>query len=86
MLIPMPTPPSSDSPSAAGESKFIMLGTLRGAGEEKAARCFCGVFVEGVGVVILGGSGRVVVMGRYVGELELVRFRISITVVVSLNW
>jgi hypothetical protein len=42
-----------------------MLGTLRGAGEEKAARCFCGVFVEGVGVVILGGGGRVVVvMGR----------------------
>ena len=63
-----------------------MLGTLRGAGEEKAARCFCGVFVEGVGVVILGGGGRVVVvMGRYVGELELVRLRISI-VVVSLNW
>lgn len=30
-----------------------MGGTLRGAGEESAARCFCGVLVEGVGVAMV---------------------------------
>lgn len=29
-----------------------MGGTLRGAGEESAARCFWGVLVEGVGVAM----------------------------------
>jgi len=29
------------------------MGTLRGSGEEKAAGCFCGVLVDGVGVVIV---------------------------------
>ena len=58
MLMPMPTPPSARSPRAAGESKFIIPGTLRGAGDENAGRCFCGVFVEGVGVAMPSVSYR----------------------------
>lgn len=30
-----------------------VCGTLRGAGDEKAGRCLCGVLVEGVGVAMV---------------------------------
>lgn len=36
-----------------------VCGVLRGAGEEKAGRCFCAV-EEGVGVAIVGAGSRVV--------------------------
>jgi hypothetical protein len=34
-----------------------VCGTLRGAGDEKAGRCFEGVLVEGVGVAMVAGDG-----------------------------
>jgi hypothetical protein len=37
-----------------------VCGVLRGAGEEKAGRCFCAVVEEGVGVAIVGAESRVV--------------------------
>jgi hypothetical protein len=68
MVMPMPTPPIAELAtslsilSTAGESYDIMLifpegGTLRGAGEEKALRCFEGVSLSlGVGVAMVGVS------------------------------
>jgi len=41
-----------------------VCGVLRGAGEEKAGRCFCAVVEEGVGVAIAGAGSRVASLKR----------------------
>lgn len=56
--MPIPIPPSPSMLRTAGLSKF-MGGTLRGgAGDERLCKCFCGVFVEGVGVAIAAVAKR----------------------------